>query len=270
MIKVLMAALMALIVSGDMRTAKNHASASLLEPYEACRSVGGVCIHSASVCNAYIRVTANLIDCRVAGSKVLQPALAEDHHITPRTRHLNAVGKGSYFPFSVGEKQDPLINFRMNLNISRMTIANVLNLYNKKADLVVAVFIALKPERLQDEPGSAFKDEEISGLLGGLDGGSSGRPSFSKGLRNEPNTDERSGNPDGRYYRHPERPQRHFRLGYEIALIPVVLVGGLYYMAYAFRHGRGIKVQAALFYLLLGLGGVACGIGLLLMAAKSG
>jgi hypothetical protein len=63
------------------------------------------------------------------------------------------------------------------------------------------------------------------------------------------------------YYQHPKSPQRHFRLGYNVALGALALIGGLYYIMYAFRAGDRIKAEAAALYVLLGMTGVGVGLG---------
>lgn len=73
-----------------------------------------------------------------------------------------------------------------------------------------------------------------------------------------------------RYYHHPERPPRHLGLGYAIVFGPIMLIGGLYYISYAFRHSDRLKEEAALFYLTLGVGGILSGIAILLLPFKGG
>ena len=82
--------------------------------------------------------------------------------------------------------------------------------------------------------------------------------------------EERDGHEDEAEEPDPERPPRHVSLGYQIILGPIMLVGGFYYAAYAFRHGGRVKDQAAVFYLLLGLCGILAGAALLLIATKGG
>jgi hypothetical protein len=48
-----------------------------------------------------------------------------------------------------------------------------------------------------------------------------------------------------------------------------MLIGGFYYFAYAFRLESRDKPETALPYLFLGIGGVACGMFLLLLALRA-
>ena len=83
------------------------------------------------------------------------------------------------------------------------------------------------------------------------------------------NATEANQNSEARYYEHPQRPRRHFVLSYHISLGAIMLVGGFYYFAYAFRFESWRKPETALPYLFLGVGGVACGLLLLLLALRA-
>ncbi len=75
------------------------------------------------------------------------------------------------------------------------------------------------------------------------------------------NTDSSNSSHKSRYYQHPERPKRHFSLGYKVFLSALVLVCGFYYATYAFRLGGSVKPETGAAYLLLGVGGIGLGIG---------
>lgn len=100
---------------------------------------------------------------------------------------------------------------------------------------------------------------DVHRVVGGLDR----LAGLNKSFTDEVDTNGGDNQGSARYYRHPERPPRHFRLGYEIVFGPIMFIGGLYYVVYAFRHGGRIKEQTALFNLLLGLAGILSGIALL-------
>lgn len=103
-------------------------------------------------------------------------------------------------------------------------------------------------------------------LVGGSVGGGDGRP---RGLQRKGDIDntskgDRNANAGG--YQEPPSPLRHIPLGYKIALAALMLVGGLYYLVYAFRYVSAGSERDALLYAFLGLGGVFCGVMLSLQA----
>jgi hypothetical protein len=108
---------------------------------------------------------------------------------------------------------------------------------------------------------------DFHGSLRGLGGRSrllGHRLGSDKGAPNEDNTNKGEDGHSSRYYQHPKRPERHFRLGYQVALGALAFVCGLYHILYAFRAGTGIKPDAAAAYVLLGMAGVCVGVGFIL------
>jgi len=86
---------------------------------------------------------------------------------------------------------------------------------------------------------------------------------FLSGKQSSPyivNTNSSNSGHKGRYYQHPERPERHFRLGYKVILSALALVCGFYYATYAFRLGSSVTPETGVSYFLFGLLGIGTGI----------
>lgn len=97
----------------------------------------------------------------------------------------------------------------------------------------------------------------ITGVIGHLSGSQESLP-------NEDNASGRYSSHRDSRAEHQERPKRHFSLGVQIAFGALMLIGGFYYVSYAFRQGLALSPGAAVLYLLLGMGGVFAGVGLTL------
>ena len=81
-----------------------------------------------------------------------------------------------------------------------------------------------------------------------------------KGLPDKNDTDSSDNSHSSRYYKHPEGPERHFRLGYKVALGSLIFIGRFYYILYAFRARVRIKAETAALNVLLDMAGVGAGI----------